>query len=112
AAAEELAEYLKRITGGKFEIQTGDGTRGLVVGTLAEFPDERLNEALAVRNGFDGKEAFAIQTSPGRVRLLGTTELGVSHAVVRLIESLGHRRFFPAPEWEVLPHRPTLSVAL
>src|SRR3954466_13918231 len=56
--AAELAGYLGRITGAKFEVVAGDGTTGIVLGTLAEFPDPALAGALAVRDTFDGREAF------------------------------------------------------
>lgn len=110
--ADELAAYLSRITGGKFEVRVGDGATGIVLGTLAEFPDPELIEPLAIRDTCDGREAFAIRTETGRVRLIGATELGTSHAAFRLLEELGCRWFFPAPEWEVIPSRPTLTVSL
>ena len=62
--AAELADYLGRITGAKFEVAAGDGTKGIVLGTLAEFPDPALAEELAIRNDVDGREAFAIRTEP------------------------------------------------
>jgi hypothetical protein len=101
--AAELADHLGRITGAKFEVVAGDGTKGIVLGTIAEFPDPALARALAVRNTFDGREAFAIRTEPTRVLLVGATDLGVSHAAFRFLESLGCRWFFPAREWEVDP---------
>ncbi len=112
AVAAELAEYLDRITGAKFEVQTGDGSQGIVLGTLAEFPDASLNTALEIRNTYDGREAFAIRSEPKRLRLIGATDLGVSHAAFRLLEQVGCRWFFPAPEWEVVPSAPKLSVSL
>jgi len=108
--AAELAEYLGRITGAKFDVTTGDGVRGIVLGTLAQFPDPGLNDALAVRDGVDGREAFAIRTEPDRLRLIGATELSASHAAFRFLESLGCRWFFPAAEWTVVPRRATLAV--
>ena len=42
AVAEELAQYLQRISGASFSVQTGDGSRGIVLGTLAQFPDPAL----------------------------------------------------------------------
>lgn len=108
--AAELAEYLGRITGAKFDVTTGDETRGIVLGTLAQYPDPGLNEALAIRDGVDGREAFAIRTEPDRLRLIGATELGASHAAFRFLESLGCRWFFPAPEWTVVPQQPALAV--
>jgi hypothetical protein len=110
--ARELADYLARITGARFEVQVGDGSRGIVLGTLAEFPQPELTAALEIRNTYDGKEAFAIRTERQRLLLLGATELGASHAAFRFLESAGCRWFFPAREWEVIPRRPTLSVRL
>jgi hypothetical protein len=111
AVAAELAGSLGRITGARFEVQTGDGSRGIVLGTLAEFPSAALNEALAIRNSYDGREAFAIRTEPERLLLLGATDLAVSHAAFRFLELVGCRWFFPAKEWEVVPTQRKLSVS-
>jgi hypothetical protein len=62
AIAGELAEYLGRISGAKFEVQCGDGSRGIVLGTLAEFPNRSLNRSLKIRHTYDGKEAFVIRS--------------------------------------------------
>jgi hypothetical protein len=110
--AAELADYLGRISGAKFEVQTGDGSRGIVLGTLAEFPSPSLGKPLEIRNSYDGREAFAIRTEKDRVLLLGATDVGASHAAFRLLEHLGCRWFFPAPEWEVVPTQRALSVSL
>jgi len=110
--AAELAEYLSRITGDKFPVNIGDGAQGIVLGTLADFPDPALARPLEIRNTYDGKEAYAIRTEPKRVRLIGATDIGASHAAFRLLESVGCRWLFPAKEWEVVPSKPTLTVAL
>lgn len=110
--AAELAGFLGRMAGVTFEVLPGDGSRGIVLGTLADFPDASLEEPLAVRNTYDGKEAFAIRTKPNRLRLIGRTERGASHAAFRLLERLGCRWFFPSAEWEVVPSTPALSVSL
>ncbi|MFI5378789.1 MAG: DUF4838 domain-containing protein [Tepidisphaerales bacterium] len=112
AIAAELAGYLRQMAGAPFEIKTGDGSAGIILGTLAEFPDPALQEPLRVRDGFDGSEAYAIRSEPGRLRLIGATDLGASHAAFRLLESLGCRWFFPGKTWEVVPHRPELSAGL
>jgi hypothetical protein len=112
AVARELADYLGRIAGVKFDVTAGDGTRGIVLGTLAEFPEPSLKEALAVRNVYDGKEAYAIRSERQRLLLLGATDLGASHAAFRFLESLGCRWFFPAAEWEVVPTRKNLNVRI
>ncbi|HID22264.1 MAG TPA: hypothetical protein EYP14_07670, partial [Planctomycetaceae bacterium] len=62
--ADELATYLNRITGAAFPIQTGDGRRGIVVGTLQQFPQPDLEKPLAMNGPYDGKEAYAIRTEP------------------------------------------------
>jgi hypothetical protein len=112
AIAAELADYLTRIAGAKFEVTTGDGARGIVLGTLAEFPNPTLTEPLAIRNTYDGKEAFVIRTEAKRLLLIGATEMGASHAVFRFLEALGCRWFFPAKAWEVVPSQQSLTVSL
>jgi hypothetical protein len=112
ATAAELADFLGRITGARFEVQTGDGSRGIVLGALAEFPQPALNEALAIRHTYDGKEAFALRTETNRLLLLGATDLGAAHAAFRFLETLGCRWFFPAREWEVVPTQRKLAVSL
>jgi hypothetical protein len=112
ALAKELAQYLSRLSGATFEVRQGDGSRGIVLGTLAEFPQPELAGPLEIRNTYDGKEAYAIRTQQKRLLLIGATELGASHAAFRLLESLGCRWFFPAPQWEIVPHCPKLVVRL
>jgi hypothetical protein len=112
AVAAELAGYLGRITGAAFEVVTGDGSRGIVLGTLAEFPNPALAPLLALRGPYDGREAFAVRTEPARVLLVGATDLGASHAAFRFLELLGCRWFFPAKEWEVVPTRKALTVSV
>src|SRR4051794_15355209 len=46
AVAAELAGYLGKISGAPFEVTVGDGSRGIVLGTLAEFPDPALEKPL------------------------------------------------------------------
>lgn len=103
AVAAELALSLKRISGATFEVRTGNGSRGIVIGSLRDFPVPVLSTALQIRKSFDGKESYAIRTQPHRLLLLGATDAGASHAVFRFLEILGYRWFFPAKEWEVVP---------
>jgi hypothetical protein len=86
----------------------------IILGTLIEFPQSTLDQALEIRKYYDGKEAFAIRTEAqgdaGRLLLIGATDKGVPHAAFRFLERIGFRHFFPAPEWEVVPSIPTLKV--
>src|SRR5207302_10437711 len=59
--AAELADYLGKISGARFEVRMGAGATGVVLGTLAEFPQPELARALEIRNRFDGKEAYVIR---------------------------------------------------
>src|SRR5436853_121143 len=38
ASAAKLADFLGRIAGTKFAVETGDGSRGIAVGLAADFP--------------------------------------------------------------------------
>jgi hypothetical protein len=109
AVADELAAILAKITDANFEVKAGDGSVGIVLGTLEEFPHPELEDALEIYNGFDGREAFAIRTGNDRVLLLGATELGASHAAFRFLEEIGYRHFFPHASWEVVPKIEKLS---
>jgi hypothetical protein len=109
AVAKELAEYLSRIAGATFEVKSGDGASGIVLGSLADFPTPALSKALEIVNGYDGKEAFAIRTRENKVLLLGATDLGASHAAFRFLDELGVRWFWPNKAWEVVPSTPDLK---
>ena len=111
AVAADLASLLQRIAGGKFEVKPGDGTSGIVLGNIKEFPTPALNEALKIYKGFDGREAYAIRTTGRRVLLLGATDLAASHAAYRFLREVGYRSFFPDKVWEVVPDKETLSFA-
>jgi hypothetical protein len=107
--ANELASYLERITGGKFEIKKGMQGPGIFVGTIQQFPTPSAADGLRVYDGYDGRDAYAIRTEGGYIKLLGATDLGVSHAVSRFLESFGCRWFFPGSVWEVVPRRSKLT---
>ncbi len=110
-AAEELVGYLTRITGAPFKCQAGDGSAGIVVGTLAEFPNPSLSRSLEIRDAFDGREAYVIRSEPHRLLILAATNRGIAFAVSRFLEIAGCRWFFPAKEWEVVPSVPNLKIA-
>jgi hypothetical protein len=107
--ANELASYLERITGGKFEIKKGMQGSGIFVGTIQQFPTPSAADGLRVYDGYDGRDAYAIRTEGGCIKLLGATDPGASHAVSRFLESFGCRWFFPGSVWEVVPRRSKLT---
>ena len=109
--AAELAEYLREISGAAFEVTSGDGSRGIVLGTLDQFPVSEWREPLQVR-GHDGLEAYGIRTSRERILTLGATDLALDRGITKLLEALGCRWFFPNAAWRVVPKSKRLAMDL
>lgn len=102
AAAADLAAMLKAISGAAFEIKEGDGTKGIVLGTPAEFPgitqDSRLTD-----KAITARENYLLRSEPERLILLGNTERGIEHAVADVLQRLGVRQYFPGSHWQIVP---------
>lgn len=109
--ARTLAEQLERITGGKFAVREGDGRSGIVVGRASDFPGivdaPELTSSAATE-----RENYLLQSGSDRLLLLGNSELAVRHAVWDILYRIGYRQYFPGVHWEVVPNRPTLSIAV
>jgi len=103
ACAGELASYLQQITGAAFTVTPGGAGPGIFVGTIAEFPTPSAVAGLRIFDYYDGKEAYAIRTEQGSIKLLGATSRGTGYAVSRFLELLGCRFFFQSPVWTVVP---------
>jgi hypothetical protein len=65
------------------------------VGTIEQFPTPSAAEGLRIYEVYHGRDAYAIRTEGGCIKLLGATQFGASHAVSRFLESFGCRWFFP-----------------
>ena len=111
AMAKTLAEYLRRITGADFEVKTGDGSRGIVLGTAAEFPALATDAALSSKAMTD-RENCLLRSSAERLLLLGSTDPAVRHACWDFLYRIGYRQFFPGKTWEIVPAIPVLGVAV
>jgi hypothetical protein len=110
-AAGDLAEYLGRITGARFEVGAGDGRSGIAVGTPSQLP------ALGLGGLWDAKdptrnEDYLLRSHAGGVYLVGATDLAVENAVWDFLYRLGYRQFFPGPTWEVVPDNPQPQIAV
>lgn len=120
AIAQQLAVYLGKITDAPFEVKTGDGSTGIVLGLAADFPAiEKLGQLTRMFDPADAlrREEYLLRTSTqtggaSSLWLIGATPLAVEHAVWDLLARLGYRQFFPGDTWEVIPHLPALSVAI
>ena len=107
-AADDLADYLQRISGARFAIESGDDARGVVVGVADDFP----NAPITVRfdKGTFARDQYRIVSHDGSLYLLGATPGAVEFAVWDLLQTLGYRYYFPSKDWEVIPSRRTLRI--
>jgi len=109
--AEELGDHLNRMSGATFNIVTGDGSTGIVLGTRDQYPMAEWDAPLAIR-GHDGLESYGIRTSAQRILILGASDLGLNHGTTRCLEALGCRWFFSGAAWHVIPAQARLAVDL
>lgn len=110
-AAQDLADYLGRITGGEFRVVTGDGTSGLAVGSFKDFPVFNLEELINNLNPTQ-LDNHVVHTHSAGVYLIGASALASQHAVWTFLYEIGYRQFFPTETWEIIPDKPDLSVMM
>jgi len=110
-AAADLADYLGRISGAKFDVAAGDGRQGLAVGLPQDFPQLSTGVKFQPQDPF-GQEEYLLRTHKDGGWLLGATEAAVEYAVWDFLYRLGYRQFFPGKNWEVVPRRPDLVAAM
>ncbi len=110
-AAEELAEYLGRMSGATFEVTEGDGTRGVAVGVDGDFPEVNHGVAFEPDDPLR-RDDYLIRTHAAGVYVIGAGETGATLAVWDLLHRLGYRLYFLTDTWEVVPERPELTLAV
>ena len=110
ATADELARYLGRISSVDFNVQSGDGTRGIVLGRPADFV--KLSFTAEFGSGPFEREDYVLRSTPQAVYLIGATDTAVSHAAWDLLHRLGCRQFFPGETWEVVPQSRELALTV
>ena len=110
-AAADLTRYLGRITGATFDVVEGDGSEGITVGSVQDFPDFPAGNRFAPEDPFR-REEYLLQTHRKGVLLIGATDLAAQHAVWDLLYRLGYRQFFPTESWEIVPHADRLRVSV
>ncbi len=108
ATAAELAGYLTRISGATFAVETGDGSRGIVLGAAADFA--KVPFAAAFGAGPFEREDYVLRSAKDGVWLVGASDLGAAHASWDLLHRLGYRQFFPGEAWEVVPETRELKI--
>jgi hypothetical protein len=112
--AQTLADYLQKISGGDFKVEAASqvlssSTKGIVIGLSTQFSD--------LANQFDLKdptktEDYLLRSHMGGVLLVGSSDLAVKHAVWDFLYQLGYRQFFPGQNWEVIPDKKNLDIAV
>jgi len=114
SAAQTLAKYLSRISGGAFKVEVANtaltlNTPGIVVGTASRFSspiaDFKTGDPTAT-------EDYLLRSHSRGVVLVGASEQAVEHAVWDFLYRLGHRQFFPGQTWEIVPNNKNLTVAV
>jgi hypothetical protein len=110
ALATEFASYLSRMSGAEFKVETGDGSAGISLGKLSDFPKPPVEAAFGT-NPFE-REDFLMRTHAKGVWLVGAADLAISHAAWEFLYKLGYRQFFPGENWEVVPPPRDLSISL
>lgn len=108
-AAQTLSEYLQEIAEAKFDVQAGDGSRGIVVGMSRDFHDLPITQRFAPED-FSRREEYLLRCEPNRLLVIGATELAVEHAVWDLLYRLGYRHYFPGENWEIIPRARSLAI--
>ncbi|MDB6155358.1 MAG: hypothetical protein JWL90_3811 [Chthoniobacteraceae bacterium] len=110
STAAELARYLSRITGAEFAVEPGDGNRGIVIGTAAEFSGLPFKTKFGT--GPFEREDYLLRSLPEGLYLIGAGEPGVADAAWDLLHRLGYRQFFPGETWEIVPETRELAIAV
>ncbi len=108
-AAQDLADYLGRITGGEFRVVTGNGSSGIAVGSFKDFPNLDLDDMFNPRNPTRLDE-HVVHTHGAGAYLIGASDLAAQHAVWSFLYEIGYRQFFPTETWEIIPDKPDLNI--
>jgi len=111
AAAADLAKYLGKISGARFQVTHGDGSQGLAVGTGAEFPALPAGKPFRLSGPF-AREEYRLHSHGRGVYVIGATDIAVEHAVWDLLHRLGYRQYFPGRTWEIIPRAAELRISV
>ncbi len=111
-AAGDLAVILKRMTGASFESGSTIRTdRCVVVGLASEWAALTKDTAPLKRLEGASPESFLLQSTPGRLLILGRDSNGASHGVYTVLRDLGCRWYFITKDWEVIPSLKDVAVS-
>ncbi len=111
ALTEELQRAIGLVCGVTIPIATRINETGQIVLGLA---DEFDSVAEALGLPALGPEGVVITTEadPATLWVLANTELGLQHAVYRLLHHIGYRWYFPDPTWTIVPTNEHLTIQI
>ncbi len=98
-AAQELREYVQRISGVALEQGEGAGGPAIELGLAGE----------AGGRGFSGADGYVVEESADCVRVRGVSERGVLYGVYALLESFGCRWYDYEEQDQVVPRKSELA---
>ena len=109
-SVKDLALYLEKISGAPIEIVTAppakdSETVSIVIGGLA------VEAFGAPKKSAPYRQGFRLVVAPGKVGMLGESDLATSYAIYELLDRLGCRWYMPGELGEVIPKSRTISVA-
>jgi Domain of unknown function (DUF4838) len=109
--ANTLASYLQKITGGTFQVTTGDGSTGIALGTFADFNLPDAKNLWTIDDPFQW-DNYIIRSHSTGLYLIGETPIAAEHAMWDLMRRVGYRQYFPGPDWEIVPNNSSLVVTV
>jgi len=100
--AGRLGQFLERISGAKFQLETGDGSSGIAVGLPGDFASQA--------GDIKEREEYVLKSHARGIHVIGATPLALTDASWDFLHRLGYRQFFPGQTWEVVPSERNLSL--
>src|SRR6185503_10580747 len=109
-SVKDLAEYLKKISGGTVEILEGDPPKdnALVPILIGERAEEVFGPP---QTKAPYKQGFRMVVSAKGVGFSGESDLATSYAIYELLDRLGCRWYMPSELGEVVPTQKTIELA-
>lgn len=104
----ELAAYLEKITGAKFEIVSERSDSAILLGTRSCLPG--LLPPLEETGRTSYPQRYRLSSANGSLAIVGEDDLAVQNAMFDFLHHVGYRQFFPTPVWEIIPKHAKLEV--
>lgn len=108
--ADELANFLKQITGNEFkvyDVESEKNVKGaIIIGTAEDLKEKAQGEKIESL----GPEGFIIKSEKDNLWIIGNTEMALQHGIYSFLEKLGCRWYFPDPVWHVIPQKKEIKI--